>query len=88
MYHKSIIIDPEPPPELSAFDVMTPLLSKNRDEYDDITKDILDLGLFFNLVYNFYINKGFLPSLLKRVVTAIQYAIIVMTLFFMCYKVD
>lgn len=88
MYHKSIIIDPEPPPELSAFDVMTPLLSKNRDEYDDITKDILDLGLFFNLVYNFYINKGFLPSLLKRVVTAIQYAIIVMTLFFMCYKMD
>lgn len=86
MHHNYIIIDSEPP-SLTKFDALTPLLSMHR-ENDDIFNHILDLELFFDFTYQFYINKGFYQYLFKKIITFIQYIIIVTTLFFICYKID
>lgn len=85
MYYKSISIETEHPPNLIHFDdVLVPLITKNNNIFDDIS----DLELFFSLVYSFYINKGFYPSIFKKIVIFVQYIIIIITLFFISYQID
>lgn len=72
------------PPSLTEFESLTiPLLKKN-----EIFDDIVDLDQFFSSIYTYYINKGFYPSLLKKIIVFIQYILLVTILFIMCYRID
>lgn len=73
------------PPTLSEFEsLMIPLLKKN----DEIFDDIVDLDQFFSSIYTYYINKGFYPSILKKIIVLVQYILLVTVLFITCYRIN
>lgn len=71
----------EVPPLLTD---LTPLLYKEIDIFDWI----VDLDNFFGCLYTYYTNKGFYPSILKKCIILVQYIILIVVLFFLCYRID
>lgn len=59
------------PPILSDLETL-PLINKKTDH-----DEIIDLDDFFSNMYDYYLNKGFYPSIFKKIIHTIQYSILI-----------
>ncbi len=59
------------PPILTDLETL-PLINK-KTEYEEI----VDLDDFFSNLYDYYLNKGFYPSVFKKIIHIIQYTILI-----------
>lgn len=66
----------------SCDDASTPLL---QQEYNISG---IDVDAFFINVYNYYLDKGYIPAISKRIITLFQYLFLVSILFVIFFQID
>lgn len=67
------------PPILTDLETLPLINRRNDDEYYE---DIIDLDNFFINMYDYYLNKGYYPSISKRIIHVIQYLLLIIIFIF------
>lgn len=88
-YYSIIVEEPEHNETEPDIDI---LISNDTDDDDDETTTNLsnfkDMDIFFNMLYAYYLNHGFYPSIFKKIIVLVQYLILTSLVYFLIWRMD
>jgi Autophagy protein ATG9 len=81
-YYSIIVEEEETEPEIDI------LLSDEIIDSGDDVSTFKDMDTFFNMLYTYYINHGFYPSILRKIIVLVQYLILTSLVYFLVWRMD
>lgn len=83
----SIIID-EPESEHEESEPEMDILTSYQHSEPEYSTSFKDMDIFFSMLYTYFINHGFYPSIFRKIIVLIQYTILTSLVYFLIWKMD
>lgn len=85
-YYSIVIDEPESEHDESEPDV--DILTSYQNSEPEYSTSFRDMDVFFSMLYIYFINHGFYPSIFRKIIVLTQYTLLTCIVYFLIWKMD